>query len=194
MKKTVVFSALVAISAILGLTILSGCQSGTVSKESVKPKISTNISKMNRAKIEDFKKVIVFVSSKDANRARLFEDAFAGVLEDNGFSVISRARSERIFQEEVVKAKDKQELGAAKMAKKGDAQAVLAVTIDDATHRFVLEDKRAVKTRVITNASLQIIDVDTEDIIGVTVAEYPSGAGIGTAASDLAEPLGTVDK
>jgi len=36
--------------------------------------------------------------------------------------------------------------------------------------------------------------VDTEDILGVTVAEYPSGTGIGKAASDLAASLGTVDK
>jgi hypothetical protein len=167
------------------------------------------------AKLRAVRRIVVLYSGSDAARTKVMEDALTLELMKHGIECVARSRVETLIAQKLSEGarptspRDAKEaadpksepprapvepVGAVQVARAAGAQLVLVGTMFEDRAAIVKPNRQGAPELVpqpvmVVTASFQIIDVETDTILMVVVAEWEAGKSILDATTDLIKPL-----
>lgn len=130
---------------------------------------SSAVSLEGKATLQQVRTIAIFLNGADALLTRIAEDAISVRLMQAGFQVTSREKLDRVLAEEIAKKKEEEEGGALNALEIGQivqANAILTGTV------IVVESEEQFLVKI---ASLQLVDVQTEDVLVSVLFESAEG-------------------
>jgi hypothetical protein len=146
---------------------------------------SSAVSLEGKATLQRVRTIAVFLNGADALLTRIAEDAVSVKLMQSGFRVTSREKLDRVLGEELAKKKEKEQGGALNALEIGqivEANAVLTGTV------IVVESEEQFLVKI---ASLQLVDVQTEDVL-INVLFESAGGEKGRSFSEIAREFADI--
>jgi hypothetical protein len=171
---------------LLGVFVFIGISSPASTQERVTSTYSSAVSEAARGQLHLLNTLAIFLNGTDPLLTRVVEDALSVRLMKAGFKITSREKLERVLGEQITKKKEEEEgrgtVNAMEIGRMVQADAILTGTV------IVVEAEEQFLVRI---ASLQLVDVETEDML-ISVL-FESGAGEkGSSFSEIAEEFANI--
>ena len=169
-------------------------------------------------KLAKARRAVILFTGVDSLRTKTMEDALAVELASMGIDIVSRSRFESLIAEKMAEAYAAERVaqatpskeataqkpeppvappkpvGAIQVAKGVGAQIVLIGTMLDERQRSELvaagkPGRLLDQPLLLVNASIQVVDVESDSVLMLIFGQWPDGTSIGDASSALGLPI-----